>query len=282
MRCLFCRFTLFSSTGVSDAGSARKRTARLLLSTSQLVESVVAQADTVSILSILAAGLIIGLKHAVEADHLAAISTIVSERRGLLSSSIVGGLWGIGHTLSLLAAGILVILLEVKIPERLAQSLEFCVALMLVTLGINALVKIRKGGRIHLHSHTHGGREHVHPHFHADSAEEASGIHHGFRPSLRPLFIGLIHGLAGSAALMLLVLTTISSRALAIAYIVVFGLGSIAGMMLMSSIMGLPAALAAQRFTWANVAIRTVAGFFSLAFGLAMAWEIGYVDGLLR
>jgi ABC-type nickel/cobalt efflux system permease component RcnA len=237
---------------------------------------------TLSILSILGTGLIIGLKHAVEADHLAAISTIVSERRSIFSSSIIGGLWGIGHTISLLAAGIVVIVLHVKIPERVAQGMEFCVALMLVALGINALLKLRKGGQIHLHAHIHGGHEHSHPHFHQPSGETEVGTHHGFRPSLRPLLIGMVHGLAGSAALMLLVLTTISSAPVAFAYIGVFGLGSVGGMMIMSSIMGLPATLAARRFASANVAIRMLAGCFSLGFGLFMAWEIGYVDGLLR
>ncbi|MEP7271645.1 MAG: sulfite exporter TauE/SafE family protein [Acidobacteriota bacterium] len=238
-----------------------------------------------SVISVLGAGLIIGLKHAIEADHLAAVSTIVSERRSLLSSSLIGGLWGIGHTISLLAAGVVVILLQIRIPDRVAQGLEFCVAIMLVGLGINALRKLIRGGRVHLHSHSHGGHAHNHPHLHSASVEPGMQSHHGPGPGLRPLLIGMVHGLAGSAALMLLVLTQISSRSsrpVAFAYIAVFGLGSIGGMMLMSSIIALPATLAARRFSWIHTAIRTAAGCFSLLFGLFMAWEIGYVDGLFR
>lgn len=239
------------------------------------------QPGAISIISILGTGLVIGLKHAIEADHLAAISTIVSERKSLWSSCLIGGLWGIGHTVSLLAAGIVVILLQVRISGRVAQSLEFGVAIMLVALGINALRKLKRG-RAHLHSHSHGGHQHNHLHVHFNSGGTDTGSHHAFRTNLRPLVIGMVHGLAGSAALMLLVLTTISSPPLAFAYIAVFGLGSVGGMMLMSSIIGLPATLAANRFAWANITIRTLAGCFSLGFGLFMAWEIGYVDGLLR
>ena len=241
-----------------------------------------ATAGTISMISILGAGLVLGLKHAIEADHLAAISTIVSERKSLLSSSLIGGLWGIGHTISLLAAGVVVILLQVKIPPRVAQALEFCVALMLIALGVNALYKLARGGRLHLHVHTHGGFRHVHPHMHSNGPDQDPRSHHGLGLSLRPVFIGMVHGLAGSAALMLLVLTTITSPAIAFAYIAIFGLGSIGGMMVMSSLIGLPAHLAANRFERAHLAIRTLAGFFSLGFGLFLAWEIGFVGGLLR
>ena len=240
------------------------------------------QAGTLSVISILGAGLVIGLKHAIEADHLAAISTIVSERKSLISSSLIGGLWGIGHSISLLAAGVIVVLLQIRIPDRLAQGLEFCVAIMLVGLGLNTLYKVMRGGRVHLHSHTHDGHEHNHPHLHPSDGNGAASSHHGLHAGLRPFLIGMVHGLAGSAALMLLVLTTISSPVVAFLYIGVFGLGSIGGMMLMSAVIGLPAALAARRFASAHFAIRTLAGFFSLGFGLFMAWEIGYVDGLLR
>jgi sulfite exporter TauE/SafE len=232
--------------------------------------------------SVLSFGFVLGLKHAVEADHLAAVSTIVSERKSLLSSSLVGGLWGIGHTISLLIAGVLVILFRFEISERTEQALEFCVGLMLVALGANALRKLARGGYLHLHVHRHGGREHIHPHLHDGSPEPAPHTHHGLKLGARPLVVGMIHGLAGSAALMLLVLSTISSPLIGLTYIVVFGIGSIGGMMLMSALVGLPVYLTAARFNRANLAVRGIAGLFSLSFGLFMVYEIGFVKGLLR
>lgn len=230
--------------------------------------------------SVLAFGLVLGLKHAVEADHLAAVTTIVSERKSILSASLVGGLWGVGHTISLFAAGLAVILLRVEISKRMEMALEFCVALMLVALGANALRKLARGGRVHLHTHRHGGFWHVHPHLHESSGEADEETHHGLRLSGRPLVVGMIHGLAGSAALMLLVLSTIQSPLTGLAYIAVFGVGSIGGMMLMSALVGLPVHLTAGRFMRANLAIRCLAGLFSLGFGLFMVYEIGFVDGL--
>jgi len=232
--------------------------------------------------SVLGIGLIFGLRHALEADHLAAVSTIVSERKSLLSSSLVGGLWGVGHTISLLIAGVAVILLHVQISQRVAMSLEFGVGLMLVGLGVNAIYKLARGGQLHLHAHQHGGHVHLHPHIHEGSPEPEPRTHHGFRLSARPLIVGMVHGLAGSAALMLLVLSTIPSPLLGFIYIGVFGLGSIGGMMLMSSLVGLPVHLTATRFTRAHLAVRALAGLFSLGFGLLMIYEIGFVDGLLR
>ena len=239
-------------------------------------------AETFTTISVLAFGFILGLKHAVEADHVAAVSTIVSERQSLLSSSLVGGLWGVGHTISLLVAGIAVILLHIKISERTALALEFCVALMLILLGLLAIRKLWRGGRLHLHAHEHGGHLHVHPHLHDPEPETEPHTHHGLKLGARPLVIGMVHGLAGSAALMLLVLSTISSPAVGLTYIVIFGIGSIGGMMLMSALVGLPMRLTAKRFTRANLMIRGLAGLFSVSFGLFMVYEIGFVDGLFR
>jgi nickel/cobalt exporter len=239
-------------------------------------------AGTISTASVLALGLVFGLKHAVEADHLAAVSTIVSERKGLLSSSLVGGLWGVGHTISLLVAGVVVILLHVEIGERMALALEFGVALMLITLGVNAIRRLMRGGQIHLHTHRHAHHIHMHPHIHDGSTEDDLATHHGFRFSARPLLVGMIHGLAGSAALMLLVLSTIPSPLIGMAYISVFGIGSIGGMMLMSVLVGLPLRLTAARFTRAHLTVRCLAGLFSLGFGLFMVYEIGFVEGLFR
>jgi sulfite exporter TauE/SafE len=240
------------------------------------------ETSSLTTISAVAFGFVLGLKHAVEADHLAAISTIVSERKSLLGSLLVGGLWGVGHTISLFIAGIFVIVLHVEISARTALLLEFCVGLMLVALGINALRKLARGGHLHLHVHQHGGRAHVHPHIHDREPETDPHTHHGFRPGMRPLVVGMIHGLAGSAALMLLVLSTLSSPFLGLAYIAVFGIGSIGGMMLMSALVSLPLYLTASRFTRANLMVRGLAGLFSLSFGLFMIYEIGVAGSLFR
>lgn len=240
------------------------------------------EAIAISTASVLAFGFVLGLKHAVEVDHLAAVSTIVSERKSLLSSLLVGGLWGVGHTISLLIAGIFVIVLRVEIGERTALALEFLVGVMLVALGANALRKLWRGGHIHLHAHRHGGRAHVHPHVHGGEPETDTDTHHGFRPNMRPLVVGMVHGLAGSAALMLLVLSTIETPLVGLAYIVIFGVGSIGGMMLMSALVSLPLHLTAKRFTRANLMMRGLAGLFSLSFGLFVIYQIGIAGSLFR
>ncbi|MFN0083866.1 MAG: nickel/cobalt transporter [Blastocatellia bacterium] len=233
-----------------------------------------------SAIGILTLGLVIGLQHALDTDHLAAVSTIVSERRNLFGSLLIGGVWGVGHTIALLVAGIGVILLQVQI-EKYEKPLEFCVALMLIGLGANVLYKLSRGGKIHFHEHAHGERIHVHPHLHGVEPEPERS-HHGLKLGVRPLIIGLIHGLAGSAALMLAVLARIESIPLQFAYIGIFGVGSIGGMMLMSLLLSLPIHFTASHFTRTNLAMRALAGVFSLGFGLFMAYEIGYVDGLFR
>ncbi len=237
-------------------------------------------ATTTSALGVLIIGLGIGLRHALDADHLAAVSAIVSDRKNWLSSLLIGGLWGVGHTASLLLAGVAVIFMQFQI-ERYEKPLEFCVALMLIGLGANVLYKLARGGRVHFHKHSHAGHTHIHPHIHDDKPEPAHS-HHGLKLGVRPLAIGMIHGLAGSAALMLAVLTTIKSTTLAFAYIVVFGAGSIGGMMVMSLILSLPIHFTAEHFTKTNLAVRALAGCFSLGFGLFMAYEIGLRDWFLR
>jgi sulfite exporter TauE/SafE len=223
-----------------------------------------------------------GVRHAVEADHVAAVAAIVSERKSVLSSALVGGLWGVGHTVSLLAAGAAVILFGFRPGERTALALEFGVGLMLVALGANALRKLARGGRVHLHAHRHGGREHVHPHVHGHSPEAAGPTHHGLRLDARSLVVGMVHGLAGSAALMLLVVSAIGTPALALLYVFVFGVGSVGGMMLMSALVGLPVHLTAARFNRASLLLRGAAGAFSLTFGLFMLYEIGLAGDLFR
>jgi ABC-type nickel/cobalt efflux system permease component RcnA len=240
-------------------------------------------ASSLSTISVMTLGLILGLKHAVEADHLAAVTAIVSERKSLLSSTIVGGLWGVGHTIPILLVGLLVIILRLEIRERVGLSLEFCVGLMLIALGAHALWKLLRGDRLHLHAHKHGGHVHLHPHFHEKkSPHEEAQTHHGFRLGLRPLFVGMMHGLAGSAALVPLVVAEIRSPLVGMFYMLVFGCGSIGGMMLMSSLVGLPLHLTASRFVRFNYAMRALAGLFSVGFGLFMVYKIGFTEGLLR
>ncbi|MDQ3009758.1 MAG: sulfite exporter TauE/SafE family protein, partial [Acidobacteriota bacterium] len=147
------------------------------------------EAKSVSAMAILGLGLVIGLRHALDTDHLAAVSTIVSDRKNLFSSLLIGGLWGIGHTVSLLIAGVAVIFLNLKL-EKYEKPLEFCVALMLIGLGANVLIKLARGGKIHLHEHKHGGHHHVHPHLHDAHPQPEPNTHHGFKLRFRPLVIG--------------------------------------------------------------------------------------------
>lgn len=233
------------------------------------------QAKSFSALATLGLGFVIGLRHALDTDHLAAVSTIVSERKHWLSSLLVGGLWGVGHTVSLLIAGIAVIFMNLNI-EKYEKPLEFCVALMLIGLGANVLFKLARGGKIHFHEHEHGEHRHTHPHIHNSNPEPEPHTHHGLKLGIRPLVIGMIHGLAGSAGLLLVLLATIKSTALAFGVIAIFGIGSVGGMMVMSLVLSLPLRLTANSFSRTNMAVRALAGVFSLGFGLFMAYELGH------
>lgn len=219
--------------------------------------------------SILILGFALGLRHATEADHLAAVSTIVSEKKGLMSASIVGGLWGVGHTIALFAVGLVVILLKLQISESLEAKLESVVGVMLVILGINAIRKILSSKKIHAHTHEHGGHQHSHIHTHIDEDSEVS--HHRLGP--RSVIVGMVHGLAGSGALMFIILPLIPSPLVALAYIAVFGIGSIGGMMMMSFLLGLPLHFTAGRFDLVNMGIRWCAGLFSVGLGIFIVYE---------
>lgn len=222
-----------------------------------------------STFSVLSIGFVLGLRHATEADHLAAVSTIVSERKNLFTASIVGGFWGIGHTTSLFVVGLLVIFLKLQIPASVEAKLEAVVGLMLVILGLNALRKLFQTRKIHVHTHQHDGHTHTHIHTHREETVEKS--HHRFSP--RSMVVGMVHGLAGSAALMLLVMPTIASPALAMMYILVFGVGSVGGMMVMSFLIGLPFHFTANRFDILNKSIRLCSGVFSLGMGSVIIYQ---------
>ena len=221
-----------------------------------------------STVGILIIGFALGLQHAVEADHLAAVSTIVSEKKSLFSASIVGGFWGLGHTISLFVVGALVIFLKLQISETAEARLEAIVGVMMIALGINALRKLFSADTVHIHKHEHGTREHVHIHSHGN---EPVASHHRF--SIRSVMIGMVHGLAGSAALMLLVVPTIASPWVAMSYILVFGVGSIGGMMAMSFLIGLPMHFTLNRFTALNKSLKLIAGCFSLILGGLIVYE---------
>ncbi len=225
-------------------------------------------------------GLLYGFRHSLDPDHLVAVSTIVTEHKSLRRSSLIGAFWGIGHTTSLLVAGLVIIGFRMTIPARLALSMEFLVAVMLIVLGIGVLVRYSRGITVHAHRHDHDEGQHAHVHLHV--REGARHDHfHVFRFGRKPFLIGMVHGLAGSAALTLLVLSTISSVRLALVYILIFGLGSIVGMLVMSNLISLPFLLASGRFGVWSERLKLVAGLTSVAFGTFLAWNLLFVQGLI-
>ena len=228
-----------------------------------------------SVIAALSLGFGLGLRHALDADHLVAVSAIVSEQKSLLRSSLIGTFWGLGHTASLLGVGVVVLLLKITISESVAPWMEMPVAMMLIALGAVAVWQARRDQAIGIHSHRHahqGESEHTHLHLHTHN--EHDHTHKMFRIGKKPFLVGLVHGFAGSAALMLAVLTTIPSLALGLLYIAVFGIGSIGGMLLMSAMISLPFIATAERFASLNKAIRLLAGLFSIGFGLLLAWNL--------
>ena len=232
-----------------------------------------------SLYAAFALGLILGVKHALDADHLIAVSTIVTEHQSLKWASLIGAFWGMGHTFTLFAVGLVVIGLRLTIPPRLALGLEFLVALMLVFLGTTILWRSVRREQLHAHTHSHNPETHTHFHLHESSVEDHRHPH-VFRSMRKPFVVGMVHGLAGSAALMLLVLTTIPSALAGLAYILIFGIGSVGGMLVLSSMIAVPFVLTARRFTLLNQWIRIVAGTASVGFGLFLAWAIGFQQGL--
>jgi len=208
------------------------------------------------LLPILSLGFFLGLKHAADADHVVAVTTFVSNQRSVFRSCWIGVFWGLGHTLSLAAAGILVIGLKINISQAWESRLEFLVALMLVVLG--ARVLLNPGAP----PHSHGGSVKPHSHF-------------GWtRFGIRPFIVGIVHGAAGSAALMLLVLSTIRQPLDALAYVAVFGLGSVLGMLLVSLLLSLPVHWANERLAAGYRQVQLAAGLFSCAFGLVLGFQI--------
>jgi high-affinity nickel-transport protein len=253
---------------------------------------------------VLSIGFFLGMRHATDPDHVVAVSTIVSRERSIPRAGWIGVLWGIGHTLTILVVGATIVLFGVVIPPRLGLTLEFSVALMLILLGVLNLTGAlnwishrfspthprHRGTHSHLHSHGDYAHDHLHSHssemqHHPSEIEPPRWLRAPFAQlglfhSLRPFLIGVVHGLAGSAAVALLVLSTIREPLWAIFYLLVFGVGTIVGMMLMTLFFSVPFTIAATRFAWLNRSLVTATGVVSLIFGLVVAYQIGIVDGL--
>jgi ABC-type nickel/cobalt efflux system permease component RcnA len=236
------------------------------------------------VITILGVGLVFGLKHATEVDHVVAVSTIVSQQRNLWRSTLVGALWGAGHTASLLIAGGIVLSLRIAIPAQVSKWLEFGVALMIIGLGAIALWRsLLKRNDVHVHEHSHDGVAHVHVHFHESETRHRKERPHSHAIStvgLKPIFIGAVHGLAGSGAVTLMVLSQSQSAWVGFSYLAVFGLGSILGMMLMSGLVGLPFALSARNVGRVHRHLQAAAASLSIVFGLWYAYAKGLASGL--
>lgn len=213
--------------------------------------------DAQSLGAALGLGFALGVRHATDADHVVAVTTIVGRERSAWASARVGAMWGVGHTLTILLVGGALILFRLAMPPHVGLGLEFGVAAMLVALGLMAL-----------------RRRHPHPHPHPRSPVRAGGL-------LRSLGVGLVHGLAGSAAIALLVLGTIREQtSLGLLYLLVFGVGTIVGMMLLTTVISVPFAAAAARSDRIALWLGRTAGAVSVGLGIFLMVRIGFVDGL--
>lgn len=237
-------------------------------------------------LSVLLVGFLLGMKHTIEADHLAAVATLVTRQGSMFNILKLGAAWGLGHTITLMAFGGLVFALGQSISEAWEQALETAVGIMLILLGADVLRRLVRD-RIHFHVHRHGPRtQHVHAHSHrAESAPHEKSPHdHAHAPRrwpLRALAVGMMHGLAGSAALVLLSLQASPSIALGLGYIALFGVGSMLGMASLSVAIAAPLRLSARYLTRMHYGMTALVGLFSCTLGVFIVAEVGYLKALL-
>jgi high-affinity nickel-transport protein len=243
----------------------------------------------ITLLSIMALGFFLGMRHATDPDHVIAVTTIVSRQRSIRQAALIGILWGLGHTITILVVGSAIILFGLVIPPKVGLTMELSVGLMLILLGILNLSGIMRWitetvtPTDYLHSHLHGHCPEKHGH--AENATPIGWMDRTFGPLslyqvLRPLAVGIVHGLAGSAAVALLVLTTIRVPSWAVLYLLVFGVGTVAGMMLITAAIAAPFTFSENRFARLNRGLGLVSGLVSLAFGLFIVYQMGFVNGL--
>jgi hypothetical protein len=258
-------------------------------------------------------GLLLGMRHATDPDHVVAITTILSREHRIGASALVGVIWGLGHTLTVLIVGAAIIVFKIAIPSRLGLAMEFAVAVVLILLGVGAASRILRrialsvfgdsvrtsdSLAVHSHTHSHLSAMHGHPHVHLDcddhhSHTAADPLHSesdlrsktgqsfaARRPLLRSFGVGLVHGLAGSAAIALLVLAAIPQPLWATLYLAIFCLGTVVGMGLVTTAIAAPFIMASRRLSWLHQGFITGAGLLSFGFGLFLAYQIGVVDRL--
>ncbi|MCQ6275822.1 sulfite exporter TauE/SafE family protein [Bacillus sp. V3B] len=232
----------------------------------------------VTLFSVLALGFILGIRHAIEPDHVIAVSTIASQSKKLWHASLAGVFWGIGHTITLFIIGIILILMKGEIPEKWAMSLEFLVGIMLVYLGVKTILSFKN---IHIHHHQHDGDKHKHVHSHQNSGEHKHKHHHKNTTYLQSTFIGLVHGLAGSGAMVLLTMSTVKNVEEAAIYILLFGVGTVIGMLFFTTIIGIPFVLSKKRKTMSRP-LGITTGIISTVFGVYYMYNLGVNNGLFN
>lgn len=227
--------------------------------------------------TILLLGLLLGMRHALDADHLAAVATLVSRSRSVGHTVMQGVAWGAGHTLTLLLFGGAVLVLGLVLPERAALALEFAVGVMLVGLGTDVLYRARRR-HVHFHAHRHAdGNAHYHAHSHQgeSSGHDPQRHQHGHGFPLRALLVGMVHGMAGSAALILLSLEALRSPAWGLAYIALFGFGSIVGMAVLSVVIAVPLRLSSGRLNRIHGRATAMVGLGTVLLGCYVAYQAG-------